>query len=87
MHEFNFKSLFALHNEHCLALPRIWNHFLLVSTGWGFMAVLLANATLAALLFGLFLKFVRDWKLPMPVFLLLNLSFALGISSWCQWRP
>jgi hypothetical protein len=48
--------------------------------------VLLANATLAALLLGLFLKFVRDWKLPMPVSLLLTLSFALGISSWCQWR-
>ena len=82
----DFKSLFALHNEHCLALPRIWNHLLLVSTGGDFKAVLLANASLAALLLGLVLKFVRDWKLPILLFLLLNLSFAIGISSWCQWQ-
>ncbi len=80
------RSLFALHNEHCLAVPRIWNHLLLVSTGGDFKAVLLANAALAALLLGLVLKFVRNWKLPLPVFLLLNLSLALGISSWCQWQ-
>ncbi len=80
------RSLLALHNEHCLAVPRIWNHLLLVSTGGDFKAVLLANAALVALLLGLVLKFVRDWNLPLPVFLLLNQSLALGISSWCQWQ-
>lgn len=80
------QTLFALHNEHCLAVPRIWNHLLLVSTRGDFKAVLLANAALAALLLGLVLKFVRNWNLPLPVFLLLNLSLALGISSWCQWQ-
>lgn len=82
----DFHTLLVLHNEHCLAVPRIWNHLLLVSTGGDFKAVLLANAALAALLLGLVLKFVRDWNLPLPVFLLLNLSLALGISSWCQWQ-
>jgi hypothetical protein len=82
----DFHTLLVLHNEHCLAVPRIWNHLLLVSTGGDFKAVLLANAALAALLLGLVLKFVRDWKLPLPVFLLLILSLALGISSWCQWQ-
>ena len=82
----DFQTLFALHNEHCLAVSRIWNHLLLVSTSGDFKAVLLANAALAALLLVLVSKFVRDWKLPLPVFLLLNLSLALGISSWCQWQ-
>lgn len=80
------RSLFALHNEHCIAFPRIWNHLLLVSTSGDFKAVLLANAALATLLLVLVSKFVRDWKLPLPVFLLLNLSLAIGISSWCQWQ-
>jgi hypothetical protein len=80
------RSLFALHNEHCIAFPRIWTHLLLVSTGGDLKAVLLANAALAALLLGLVLKFVRNWKLPLPFFLLLNMSLALGISSWCQWQ-
>lgn len=79
-------SLFALHNEHCLAVPRIWNHLLLAATSGDFKAVLLANAALAALLLVLVLSYVRNWELPLPVFLLLNISMALGISSWCQWQ-
>lgn len=29
----DLQSLLALHNEHCLAVPGIWNHLMLVSTG------------------------------------------------------
>jgi hypothetical protein len=78
----DFQTLLALHNEHCLAVSRIWNHLLLVSTSGDFKAVLLANSALAALLLGLVLKFVRDWKLPMPVFLLLNLIGDLNYTDF-----
>jgi hypothetical protein len=85
-HGIDSKSLFALHNEHCLAFPRMWNHFWLVATGGDFKTVLFMNAGLAFALLVLLLRFVRDWKLPLPVFFLLNLSLALAVSSWSQWQ-
>jgi hypothetical protein len=80
------RSLFALHNEHCLAFPRVWNHLWLVATGGDFKALLFMNAGLAFALLVLLLRFVRDWKLPLSVFFLLNLSLALAVSSWSQWQ-
>ena len=50
MHEFNFKSLFALHNEHCLAASRLLSHSILSFTQGNFKSVLYFNAGLAAAL-------------------------------------
>jgi hypothetical protein len=78
--------LFALHNEHCVALPRIWNHLVLVATGGNYKALLFLNAGMGFALLALLVWHVRDWNLPLPIFLVLNLGLALAVSSWAQWQ-
>lgn len=80
------RTLFALHNEHCLALPRLWSHAILTVTHGDYKALLLLNAGLAFVLLALLLWFVRKWKLPAILFVVLNLALALAVSSWCQWQ-
>ncbi len=80
------RSLFALHNEHCLALPRLWNHTILVWTCGDYRAVLLFNAGLAMLLLVAILLFVGRLRVPFFVFSALSLALALAVSSWSQWQ-
>jgi hypothetical protein len=79
-------SLFALHNEHCLAIPRIWNHLILLGTHGDFKAVLLLNAGLAVLLLGLLIWFISTLKLPWLISVLASITVALAVSAWCQWQ-
>lgn len=79
-------SLFALHNEHCLAIPRIWNHLILLGTDGNFKAVLLLNAGLAVLLLGCLIWFISTLRLPWLISVVASITVALAVSAWCQWQ-
>jgi hypothetical protein len=80
------KSLFALHNEHCIATSRLFSYFILCATQGDFKAIMLFNATLASAFLATVLIIIRKWKLPIIFFILLNFSISLAVSSWCQWQ-
>lgn len=84
--EISARSLFTLHNEHCLAIPRIWNHLILLGTGGDFKTVLLLNAGLAVLLLGLLIWFISTLRLPWLVSVVASITVALSVSAWCQWQ-
>lgn len=80
------RSLFSLHNEHCLAVPRLWNHLILFGTHGNFKVIMLLNAGVAVLLLGLLLWFVGTLRLAWPILVAISLAVALAVSSWCQWQ-
>lgn len=79
-------SLFAPHNEHCLAIPRLVNHALLKGTGGNYRAILFFNASLASASLAILLAFASRLPLPPAAFAGFGAAVALLWTGWSQWQ-
>lgn len=80
------QSLFAPHNEHCLAVPRLLNHAALVASGGNYRAVLFLNAAIAIGTLAAVLAFASRWPLAHTAFAALAAAITALMSGWCQWQ-
>jgi len=85
-HGIDAQSLFAPHNEHCLAIPRLLNHAALVGSGGNYRAVLFLNAAIGIGALLVVLAFVSRWPLPTTTFAALAAAITALLSGWCQWQ-
>ncbi len=79
-------TLFAPHNEHRLAVPRLWNHLVLRVSRGNFRLLLLLHALLGCAGLALCLHHLQTWRAPPRRWLLPGLAAALGFSAWGQWQ-
>ncbi|HMP71689.1 MAG TPA: hypothetical protein PKE55_00335 [Kiritimatiellia bacterium] len=80
------ESLFALHNEHCIATSRLWSHAVLRLSGGNYKLLLFSNALLHVVFVVLLIRFVGSWRLPLYVHVSLCGALALLTMSWSQWQ-
>lgn len=85
-HGSDAKSLFAPHNEHCLAIPRLLNHAALVATGGNYRMVLFLNAAIGLGTLAAVLAFASRWPLTQAAFAALAAGITALMSGWCQWQ-
>jgi hypothetical protein len=79
-------SLFAMHNEHCLAIPRLLNHAMLMAGGGNYRLLLFGNAALGIAVAATVVLLLQRWSLPPLTFTLLAGAGAVLLTSWCQWQ-
>ncbi len=85
-HGIDAQSLFAPHNEHCLAIPRLLNHAALLATGGNYRAVLFLNAAIGIGSLAVVLAFASRWPLTQATFAVLAAAVTALMSGWCQWQ-
>jgi hypothetical protein len=83
---FDTASLLAPHNEHCLAIPRILSHAVLVLSQGNYRRLLLVNGMIGVAGLAVLLAFVSRWRMPLYAFIPLVLAIAALMSGWCQWQ-
>ena len=80
------ESVLSPHNEHCLAVPRLISHAILVASGGNYRALLFVNALIAASALAVALAFASRWRVPLSTCAVLGFGVAALMSGWCQWQ-